>query len=153
MRMIIDTDAGIDDAEAIIMALTYPDNKVEAITTVTGNVHVDKVNQNICTILQQVRKSVPIYSGASHPIIKSWIDDKRRYHLEDGLGDWDERPSCELTIENEPAAIAMIRLVNQFPNELTLVALGPLTNIALAIRLDPTFPQKIKHLTVMGADC
>ena len=52
--MIIDTDAGIDDAEAILLALTYPDCTVEAITTVTGNVHLDKVNQNVCTILQQV---------------------------------------------------------------------------------------------------
>jgi len=148
--MIIDTDAGIDDAEAIIMALTHPDVSVEAIMTVTGNVHRDKVNHNVCTILQQTGQSVPIYSGAENPLIEKWFDDERRYHLGDGLGDWDERPPCDLTLEDELAVIALLRLVNESPGELTLVALGPLTNIALAIRLDPTFPSKLKDFIIMG---
>jgi len=148
--MIIDTDAGIDDAEAILMALTYPTCTVDAITTVTGNVHRDKVNHNVCTILQQAGQSVPIYSGADRPLVEIWEDDERRYHMSDGLGEWDDRPPCDLTLESEPAAVALARLINESPNEITLVALGPLTNIALAIRLDPTLPDKVKQFVFMG---
>jgi len=148
--MIIDTDAGIDDAEAILMALQAERCQVEAITMVTGNVHRDKVDKNVATILQQVGQTVPIYSGADRPLIQHWEHDDRRYHLEDGLGDWDDRPPCEVHLEDESAAVALVRLVNESPHELTLVALGPLTNIALAIRLDPTFPDKVKEFVLMG---
>ncbi len=149
MRLIIDTDAGIDDAEAIMMALTYPDVTVEAITTVTGNVHLDKVNRNVATVLQQVGKTVPVYGGADRPLVETWYNEES-YHLNDGLGDWDARPPCEVTLEDEHAVMALIRLVNEAPNEITLVALAPLTNIALATRLDPTFLTKLKQFTFMG---
>ena len=149
MRMIIDTDAGIDDAEAIMMALTHPDVTVEAITTLTGNVHLDKVNRNVATVLQQVGKSVPVYSGADRPLVEKWYN-AETYHMDDGLGDWDARPSCEVKLEDEHAVMALIRLVNEAPNEITLVALGPLTNIALATRIDPNFLSKLKQFTFMG---
>jgi purine nucleosidase len=150
MRLIIDTDTGVDDAEALIMALTHPNATVEAITTVTGNVHLDNVNPNVALVLQLVGCSVPIYSGAIQPLVEKWNDDGRRFHGDDGLGDWSERPPCELKLETEHAAVALVRLATEFPGELTLIALGPLTNIALAIRLDPTFPQKIKQFVFMG---
>lgn len=150
MRMIIDVDAGIDDAEAILMALTYPSCTVEAITTVTGNVHLDKVNRNVCTILQQAGKQVPIYSGADRPLIENWNHDDRRYHMEDGLGDWDQRSPCALQLEDDHAAVALVRLINTYPHDITLVALGPLTNIAMAIRLDPSFADKVKQFVFMG---
>jgi purine nucleosidase len=148
MKMIIDTDAGIDDAEAILMALTHPDNQVEAITTVAGNVALENVNRNVCTVLQQANRSVPIYAGASQPLVQSW--QAAAFHMADGLGEWDERPPCDLNLEEEHAVNALVRLAAAHPGELTLVALGPLTNIAMAIRLDPTFPQNIKQFTFMG---
>ncbi|MEO0563272.1 MAG: nucleoside hydrolase [Chloroflexota bacterium] len=150
MRMIIDTDAGIDDAEAILMALAYPGNTVEAITTVTGNVHRDQVNQNVCTVLQQASVSVPVYSGADRPLVKSWVDEGTSYHLKDGLGDWDERPPCTPQIEQTRAAVALVERINASLGEITLVMLGPLTNLALALRLDPSLPDKIAKLVVMG---
>ncbi|MEL6269624.1 MAG: nucleoside hydrolase [Chloroflexota bacterium] len=150
MRMIIDTDAGIDDAEAILMALAYPDCAVEAITTVTGNVHLDLVNRNVATVLQQTGKTVPVYSGADRPLIEPWEHNEKGYHFADGLGDWDKRPPVEVNLEDEHAVTALIRLVNENPGELTLVALGPLTNIALAMRMDPTLPEKVREITVMG---
>lgn len=150
MRMIIDTDCGIDDAEALIMALTHPAVTVEAITTVVGNTSLENVNRNVCTVMQQVGKQVPVYSGADRPLIENWFDDERRYHQSDGLGDWEQRPPVEVQLESKHAALALVDLINQNPNELTLVALGPLTNVALAVRFDPTLPEKIKHLVVMG---
>jgi purine nucleosidase len=150
MRLIIDTDAGVDDAEAILMALTEPNVTVEAITTVTGNVHVDQVNKNICTILQVAGQNVPVYSGATLPLVEPWLGGAVGVHMNDGLGDWDDRPPCELKLEPEHAANALVRLANENPGALTLIAIGPLTNVALAVRLDPTFPQKIKQFVFMG---
>lgn len=150
MKLIIDTDAGIDDAEAVMMALAHPRATVKAITTVTGNAHVGKVNRNVCSILQVMGQQVPVYAGAAQPLIQPWQPEDDPYHMHDGMGDWDERPSCEPSIEAEHAASALVRLANDHPNELTLVALGPLTNIALAARLDPAFPQKIKQFVFMG---
>lgn len=150
MRLIIDTDAGIDDAEALVMALTHPDVTVEAITTLTGNIHIDLVNKNVSTILQVTGKQIPVYAGATLPLVQPWKAEAVPYHLNDGMGDWDERPPCTVKLEAEHAANALVRLANENPGELTLVAIGPMTNVALAIRLDPTFPEKIKKFVFMG---
>ncbi|MEZ4666425.1 MAG: nucleoside hydrolase [Anaerolineae bacterium] len=149
MRMIIDTDAGIDDAIALMMALASPDVTVEAITTLTGNVHLSNVIPNVFTIMQVMGNTVPVYAGAQHPLVADWYS-ASYVHGNDGLGDWPERPSVEAKPENEHAALALIRLANQNPGELTLVALGPLTNIALAAHLDPSFPKKIGRFVFMG---
>lgn len=149
-RLIIDTDAGIDDAEAILMALGHPNAHIEAITTVTGNIDVEQVTRNVCTILHITQRTdIPVYKGAQHPLVENW-EDAGYYHLADGLGDWDERPAIEPFAQAEHAANALVRLVNQHPHELTLVALGPLTNVALALQLDPTIAQKLKKFVFMG---
>lgn len=149
MRMIIDTDAGIDDAIAIMMALTHPAVTVEAITTLTGNVHLSNVIPNVFSILQVIGKTVPVYPGAQQPLVADWYS-ASYVHGNDGLGDWPERPAVEAWPETEHAALALIRLANHFPGELTLVALGPLTNIALATQLDPSFPSKMARFVFMG---
>ncbi|MBW4436454.1 MAG: nucleoside hydrolase [Pleurocapsa minor GSE-CHR-MK-17-07R] len=148
-RLVIDTDAGIDDAVALMLALGYPGAQVEAITTVCGNVSVDKVNANVLTILDAVgRTDVPVYAGASQPLVSSWAAEP--IHGLDGLGNYHDRPRVKQRVEAEHAAWALIRLADAYPGELTLVALAPHTNLALATRLDPTFPSKIKSLVFMG---
>lgn len=148
MRMIIDTDAGIDDAVALMLALRSPDVRVEAITTVCGNVALDKVIRNVFTILDTLGADVPVYAGTTRPLVASWTSET--VHGEDGLGNYTERPPTQRQVETEHAANALIRLANTYPGELTLVVLGPHTNIALATRLDPTFPSKIKDMVFMG---
>lgn len=149
MRMLIDTDAGVDDAQAIMMAFAHPDVSVEAITTCTGNVHVDKVVSNVFAVLDLLGRSAPVYRGAASPLILNWSPEVT-VHGEDGLGNWSGRQPTSRRVEPEPAAAALVRLADESPGEYTLVALGPLTNLALAYALDPSFPSKIKKLVFMG---
>lgn len=150
MRLIIDTDAGIDDSQAIMMALAAPHATVEAITTVTGNVHIENVNRNVFTILDICKMNVPVFAGADRPLVAGWNGAIEDIHGRDGLGDWSERPRTLVRLQPLHAALAIVNLVNQAPGELTLVALGPLTNIALAVRLDPELPRKIRNFVFMG---
>jgi purine nucleosidase len=150
MRLIIDTDAGIDDSQAILMALAAPHARVEAITTVTGNVHVDNVNRNVFTILDICKMNIPVFAGADRPLVAAWGGAIEDIHGRDGLGDWSERPQTMVRLQPLHAALAIVNMVNQAPGEYTLVALGPLTNIALAVRLDPELPRKVRNFVFMG---
>jgi purine nucleosidase len=150
MRLIIDTDAGVDDSQAILMALTHGGARVEAITTVTGNVHVDKVNRNVIAILALMGMRIPIYSGATLPLVEPWHAGAPEVHGDDGLGNWTDRPHPLQGLEREHAVNALVRLVNENPGQYTIVALGPLTNLAMAQRLDPSFASKVKQLYFMG---
>jgi purine nucleosidase len=149
-NLIIDTDAGVDDAIAIMMALVHPHTQIAAITTVNGNVDVDKVTVNTALILDQYDADIPIYRGCDRPIIAEAMN-SAEVHGSDGLGDSvAELPPTNRTPESEHAALALIRLAQEHAGNLTLLALGPLTNIALAIRLDPSFPEYVSRLVVMG---
>ena len=133
-----------------MMALRQPSVTVEAITTVTGNVHVKHVNRNVLTVLDVMGADVPVYPGADQPLVPGYWEAESRIHGEDGLGGYHNRPATSRQLETEPAAVALVRLANEAPGQYTLVALGPLTNIALACRLDPLFPDKIRQFVFMG---
>ena len=149
MKLIIDTDAGVDDAQAIMLALTHPGVDALAITTLTGNVHIRQVNPNVLTILEIMGRDVPVYAGIDRPLISQW-EDAAEFHGGDGLGNFRDRPALTRAIEDEHAVLALLRLSREHEGELTLIALGPLTNIAAAIRLDPDFPARIKQFVFMG---
>jgi purine nucleosidase len=151
MRLVIDTDPGVDDAHAIMLAFAHPGTWVEAITTVAGNVGVDRTSANACLVLDILGISpglTPIYRGAECALMGTKHDGSF-YHGQDGLGN-SNYPRSARQIEREPGALALIRLANESPGELTLVTLAPLTNLALATRLDPALPAKFKRLVVMG---
>ncbi len=151
MRLIIDTDAGVDDAQAIMMALAHDRATVEAITTLTGNVHVDHVTRNVFTILDLTGAGdIPVYRGAQQPLVPGNWQPESQIHGEDGLGNYRKRPKTTRQLEPTPAALALVQLADEAPGDYTLVALGPLTNIALACRLDPDFPDKIARFVFMG---
>ena len=149
MKMIIDTDAGVDDAQAIMLALGDPNVELVGITTLTGNVHIRQVNLNVLTILEIMNRDVPVYAGIDRPLIAEW-EDATEYHGADGFGDYHDRPPLTRQIEDEHAVLALLRLSQEHEGELTLIALGPLTNIAAATRLDPGFPARIKQFVFMG---
>jgi len=111
---------------------------------------VDKVIHNVFTVLEQMDARVPVYRGADQPLVPGFWEPEERVHGADGLGGYRGARLTNGRTEPEPAAAALVRLADEAPGEYTLVALGPLTNIALACRLDPAFPSKIKTLVFMG---
>ncbi len=148
-RLLIDTDPGVDDAHAIMLALRYPDVRVEALFTVAGNVGIGYTTANALTILDVMQADVPVYCGCAGPLIDRPRADAADVHGVDGLGDIGFPPSSR-KVESEPAPAALVRMANAEPGEFSLVTLGPLTNIAVALQLDPDLPQKVKSLHVMG---
>ncbi|WAR30402.1 URH2-like protein [Mya arenaria] len=130
-KLLIDTDAGVDDAQAILMALKSPDVDVIGITCVAGNVDAMQVGKNVLRVLQVVNR------------LDVSVD---YYHGSDGLGDVPdpEAPDKSL-IQSEHAVNALIRLSKKYKGELSLVCLAPLTNIAMGLRLDPGLGPRLKH--------
>lgn len=148
-KLLVDTDAGVDDAQAIMLALCEPGVDVVAITTLTGNVHIRQVNPNVLTILEVMNRAVPVYAGCDRPLVQPW-EDAAEFHGKDGLGGYHDRPKLTRELQGEHAVPALLRLSREYAGELTLIALGPLTNIAMAARLDPDFPARIAHFAFMG---
>jgi len=148
-RLVIDTDPGVDDAHAILLAAAHPNARIEAITTLGGNVPLAHTTANACKILDALGLDVPVFAGVDGALLEREHEDAAHVHGTDGLGDAGI-PASTRKVEKEHAVHALIRLANENPGELTLVAIGPLTNIAIATRLDPELPQKYKELIVMG---
>ncbi|XP_069135007.1 nucleoside hydrolase-like [Argopecten irradians] len=153
-KVIIDVDTGVDDAQAIILALSRPDVlDVLAVTCVQGNVDITNVCRNTLRVLSVCdRLNVPVYKGCEKPLTGEGPD-ATHYHGRDGMGDVANPEPVDMNlIQSEHATLALLRLVNQYPGEITLVALAPLTNIAVALRLDPDFGKKLKEMVIMGGN-
>ena len=148
--MVIDTDAGVDDAIAIMMALAHPGTEIVGITTVNGNVGVEQVTQNVGLILDQYSADVPIYKGCERPLFSEQLHSDE-IHGADGLGDATQYyPPAAQKPKAEHAALALIHIAKEYTNVLTLLTLGPLTNVAMAIRLDKRFVDNIDRIVIMG---
>jgi purine nucleosidase len=145
--LLIDTDTASDDAVAIIMALSAPGVRVCALTTVAGNVGVEQATRNALYTAEICGSDVPVFQGAAAPLSRPH-EHAHWFHGRDGLGDGDY-PAPKRAAESEPAVDAIIRLINAEPG-LTLVTLGPLTNIALAVKRDASIVSKVGRCVVMG---
>jgi purine nucleosidase len=131
-----------------MMAFAHHAAQIEAITTVAGNVSLERTTANTCTILDVLEQDVPVYPGCSRALVAN-TPGASHVHGRDGLGD-SGYPCSRRKVADEHAVNALIRLANESPGELILVALGPLTNLALATRLDPALPEKYNRLIMMG---
>lgn len=179
MRLVVDTDAGCDDLLALTIALTQPRVEIVAITTVFGNVSLSQANENIGKLLRIFdRTDISFYSGAHEPLltpdhrkdrtVECWAG-----HGKDGMGDGDfnELFAASSSLSSAPrnsdnnndtsfptphpslsAALFLANIVHESArNTIHVVALGPLTNIALAMKIYPNFVHNIASLTIMGA--
>jgi len=151
MRWIIDTDCGVDDAIAIGMPFapnqSYPFH-IEAFTTVAGNVALPKVNVNVGAVSDLFGLTAPIFSGCDHPMLAKH-ETAEGFHGVDGLGD-NNLNVTQRKPEAEHAVLAINRLTKQYAGEISILALAPLTNIALAYNLDNELPKRIQKLVIMG---
>ena len=147
-RIVVDTDTGIDDAHTLLYLAGRPDASIEAITSVYGNCTQDDSLRNITYVQQLLGLDVPLARGADGPLEAepriAW-----QVHGRDGLGDRGyQRPEPRLV--DETAAEVLVRLGRESPGELDLLALGPLTNLALALRLDPQAMARYRSVVLMG---
>ncbi|WP_165423383.1 nucleoside hydrolase [Ktedonosporobacter rubrisoli] len=149
-RIILDTDPGIDDALAFFLALASPDDiKLEAVTTVSGNVGVEETTPNALALLTLAgRTDIPVARGCSLPLVREQVK-ADYYHGHNGLGDV-ARPATTMQVVAQHAAQLIIEKVMQAPGEITLVPIGPLTNIAMALRLEPRIAQNVREVVIMG---
>ena len=150
-RVIIDTDPGIDDAAAILLALASPELSVEAITTVYGNGPVDVCTANALRILHAAgRTQIPVYKGVSKPLLREprrgWA---RLVHGDDALGDTDS-PLPVVKPNSGHAVFEIIRRIIASPGEITFLALGRMTNLALALTLEPDVATSVAGIILMG---
>lgn len=147
--LILDVDAGIDDALAIALACTSPAADLAAVTTVAGNVGLDQATRNTLAVLDWIgAETVPVYRGATHPLVRVHHD-ATHVHGDTGLGGA-ELPESGRDAQMERGPAAIIRMATERPGEMTLVCLGPLTNLAIALNVQPKLPSLLKRVVLMA---
>jgi purine nucleosidase len=147
--IIMDVDTGTDDALALAYAVESAKIDLVAVTTVAGNVDVAKATANTLAVLDWLgAKNVPVHRGASRPLVRPHLD-AAEFHDVGGLGGA-RLPASKRAIGEDRGPAALIRLARQRPGELTLVAVGPLTNVAIALNVEPTLPELLKGVVLMG---
>jgi inosine-uridine nucleoside N-ribohydrolase len=148
-RVIIDTDPGVDDALALLLAMRSPELKIEAITPVAGNVPLELTLPNALRLVEIAgRTDIPVAAGAKAPLVRRLVT-ATYAHGENGLGGA-VFPEPTTKPVAEPAAEYIRRVIRKYPHEVTLITLGPLTNVAAALEADPELAGLVRGLTMMG---
>ena len=148
-RLLIDTDTASDDAVALLMALRHPDIQVEALTLVAGNVGLAQAVQNALYTVELCESDVPVVVGAGAPLLRP-LETAQFVHGVDGMGD------CGLDLQGRTpdpgrAVDVIVNTILDSPGEITLVTLGPLTNVALAVSIAPEIIDAVDRVVVMGS--
>ncbi len=148
-KIILDTDPGIDDAMAIFFAFQAKEIDVLGLTTVYGNVPVSMAAQNALSLVELAGLDIPVCQGVAMP----WVGPESSYahfvHGDDGFGNI-SHPKPKGLLDPRHAAQFIIDMAHKYPGEITLVAVGPLGNLALALRMEPELPKLIKAVNIMG---
>lgn len=156
-KVILDTDPGVDDAMAIALCVTHPDIELLALTTVFGNVNVDQTTRNAQYLLEVFgARDVVVAKGLAEPLVQAPNPHSESVHGADGLGNhYDENwlPSegaAHAQVHDVAAAEYIIDQARQHPGEITLIAVGPMSNVGRALQLEPELPQLLRSLIMMG---
>ena len=148
-RIIIDTDPGVDDALTFLLALASPEIKLEALTTTQGNVTLEKATRNALSVLELAQAShIPVAAGSVLPLVEP-LRASAYVHGESGIGN-SKLPEPKTNPVQTHAVDYLIKRVLAEPNEISIFPIGPLTNIAMAIRKEPKFAKAVEELVIMG---
>src|SRR6266704_4056393 len=148
-KIIFDTDPGTDDALALMLALNSPELDVRAITVVPGNVTASQGLENALRMVSLANRcDIPVAAGAQHPLFQKLIT-AEFWHGKNGLANV-ELPASKCKVDSRFAPDLIIQLAHAAPHEITLVPVGPLTNIALAVEKDPSIVPLVKEVILMG---
>jgi purine nucleosidase len=148
-KVIIDTDPGTDDAMAIMLALNSPELDVRALTVVPGNVTAAQGLENALRMISLANRcDIPVAAGAQHPLFQKLVT-AEFWHGKNGLANI-ELPSPKCKVDGRWGPELIIEMVHAAPHEITLVPIGPLTNIALALQRDPSIVPLVKEVIIMG---
>jgi inosine-uridine nucleoside N-ribohydrolase len=149
-KIIFDTDPGVDDAMALYYALAHPQIEVLGVTTTFGNVWVEQAAVNALYLLQLAGRDVPVTLGAGKPLHKAIEAPPAHIHGADGLGNLPSREPARRRPDPRSSAQFIVDMARAQPGQITLVAVGPLGNLALALQLEPVLPQLLREVVIMG---
>lgn len=153
-KVIIDCDPGSDDAVALMLALFNEKLDVLGICTVNGNRIVPKTTENALRVVQFLNSKVPVYRGCENALVSKLIPTRKpnlpRVTLKDSHGDYLKLPKAEITPQKEHAVNFLVDSFMQSDGDITLITVGPLTNVAMALRLEPRIESKIARIVMMG---
>jgi len=148
-KIIFDTDPGTDDAMALMLALNSPELDVRAVTVVPGNVVAAQGLDNALRMMSLANRcDIPVAAGAQHPLFQK-LTTAELWHGKNGLANI-ELPPSKCKVDSRWAPDLIIQMVHAVPHEITLVPVGPLTNIALAVEKDPSIVPLVKEVVLMG---
>ncbi|NBT55705.1 MAG: nucleoside hydrolase [Betaproteobacteria bacterium] len=149
-KVIFDTDPGVDDAMALYFALAHPDIEVVGITTTFGNVTVQQAATNALYLCALAGRQIPVTQGVARPWVKPGEAPPAYIHGADGLGNLAERMAVAEQLDPRSSAQFIVDMARANPGQITLVAVGPLGNLSLALRLEPELPRLLKQVILMG---
>lgn len=153
-KVILDCDPGSDDAIAIMLAMYSEKIDLQAITTVNGNRIVPKTTENALRVVQFMNAKVPVYRGCEEPLICNQIPTRKpnlpRVTLNDCHGDFLPMPEAKIKVQPEHAVFFLVKKLMESEGDISIAAVGPLTNLAMALRIEPRIAGKIKELVIMG---
>lgn len=149
-KVIYDTDPGVDDAMALYFALAHPAIDVLGITTTFGNVTVEQAASNALYLTAIAGKNLPVTQGVAAPCGKPSEVPPAHIHGADGLGNLPARVATSSQLDPRSSAQFIVDMARAQPGEITLVAVGPLGNLSLALKLEPNLPQLLREVIIMG---
>lgn len=149
-KVIFDTDPGVDDAMALYYALAHPAIDVIGITTTFGNVYVEQAATNALYLTAIAGRDIPVTKGVKTPWIKTSGTPPDFIHGADGLGNLVSRMATHNQLDPRAAAQFIVDTARAHPGEITLVAVGPMGNLALALKLEPELPRLLKEVILMA---
>ena len=148
-HIIIDTDPGIDDSLAILLALASPEIVLDGIVSIHGNVSAEQTTKNALSVLDLAKAShIPVFKGCDLPLVKESLLSPET-HGNQGLG-YAQPPEPATKPQSQHGSDYLIEQIMSRPGEVTLVCIGPLTNFALAIRQEPRIVENVKEVFIMG---